>query len=124
MSKQTSGRPTSSRQKSGQQTAGQQTSGLQTSRTKPAVIGLLLGLFVAALDQTIVATAMPTVVKELGGFELFVWVFSAYMIASVVATPIFGKLSDIYGRKRFFLFGLVVFLIGSILCGLSTTMMQ
>lgn len=96
----------------------------QASKTKPAVIGLLLGLFVAALDQTIVATAMPTVVKELGGFELFVWVFSAYMIASVVATPIFGKLSDIYGRKRFFLLGLVVFLVGSILCGLSTSMTQ
>ncbi len=96
----------------------------QSSRMKPAVVGLLLGMFVAALDQTIVATAMPTVVKELGGFELFVWVFSAYMIASVVATPIFGKLSDIYGRKRFFLLGLVVFLIGSILCGLSTSMTQ
>jgi EmrB/QacA subfamily drug resistance transporter len=94
------------------------------SKTTPAVIGLMLGLFVAALDQTIVATAMPTVVKELGGFELFVWVFSAYMIASVVATPIFGKLSDIYGRKRFFLLGLVVFLVGSVLCGLSTTMTQ
>ncbi|MEX1030138.1 MAG: MDR family MFS transporter [Paenibacillaceae bacterium] len=94
------------------------------SKTTPAVIGLLLGMFVAALDQTIVATAMPTVVKELGGFELFVWVFSAYMIASVVATPIFGKLSDIYGRKRFFLLGLAVFLIGSILCGISTSMAQ
>jgi multidrug resistance protein len=94
------------------------------SRTTPAVVGLLLGMFVAALDQTIVATAMPTVVKELGGFELFVWVFSAYMIASVVATPIFGKLSDIYGRKRFFLLGLAVFLIGSILCGISTSMTQ
>lgn len=94
------------------------------SKNTPAVIGLLLGLFVAALDQTIVATAMPTVVKELGGFEQFVWVFSAYMIASVVATPIFGKLSDIYGRKRFFLLGLVIFLLGSILCGLSSTMTQ
>jgi EmrB/QacA subfamily drug resistance transporter len=96
----------------------------KNSKTTPAVIGLLLGLFVAALDQTIVATAMPTVVKELGGFEQFVWVFSAYMIASVVATPIFGKLSDIYGRKRFFLMGIIVFLIGSVLCGLSSTMLE
>lgn len=94
------------------------------SKTTPAVIGLLLGIFVAALDQTIVSTAMPTVVRELGGFESFVWVFSAYMIASVVATPIFGKLSDIYGRKLFFVLGLVVFLIGSMLCGISTSMTQ
>jgi EmrB/QacA subfamily drug resistance transporter len=94
------------------------------SKTTPTVIGLLLGMFVAALDQTIVATAMPTGVRELGGFESFVWVFSAYMIASVVATPIFGKLSDIYGRKLFFMLGLVVFLIGSILCGISTSMTE
>lgn len=59
------------------------------------VAGLMLGMFVGALDQTIVSTAMPTVITELGGFEHYVWVFSAYMIATVVATPIFGKLSDI-----------------------------
>ncbi len=95
-----------------------------TTLTKWVVPGLLLGLFVAALDQTIVATAMPTIVSELGGFEFFVWVFSAYMIATVVSTPIFGKLSDIYGRKRFFLFGLVVFIIGSILCGFAQSMTE
>jgi EmrB/QacA subfamily drug resistance transporter len=95
-----------------------------SSKTKWIVPGLLLGLFVAALDQTIVATAMPTVVSELGGFDLFVWVFSAYMIATVVSTPIFGKLSDIYGRKRFFLFGLVLFVTGSVLCGFADSMTQ
>ncbi len=94
------------------------------SKIKWTVFGLLLGLLMAALDQTIVATAMPTVVGEMGGYEQFVWVFSAYMIASVVATPIFGKLSDIYGRKIFFLIGIVVFLIGSILCGAASSMTQ
>lgn len=94
------------------------------SRTKWIVPGLLLGLFVAALDQTIVATAMPTIVSELGGFEYFVWVFSAYMIATVASTPIFGKLSDIYGRKRFFLFGLVLFVTGSVLCGFANSMTE
>ncbi|NDI37136.1 MDR family MFS transporter [Chengkuizengella sediminis] len=96
----------------------------QKTNSNFAVIGLLLGLFVASLDQTIVATAMPTIVSELGGYEYFVWVFSAYMIATVVSTPIFGKLSDMYGRKLFFLIGLVVFLIGSILCGLALNMSQ
>ncbi|MEF3306489.1 MDR family MFS transporter [Paenibacillus sp. GYB003] len=88
------------------------------------VAGLLLGMFVGALDQTIVSTAMPTVITELGGFEHYVWVFSAYMIATVVATPIFGKLSDIYGRKLFFQLGLVLFLIGSVLCGIAGTMTE
>jgi EmrB/QacA subfamily drug resistance transporter len=86
------------------------------------VAGLLLGIFVGALDQTIVSTAMPTIMTQLGGYEYYVWVFSAYMIATVIATPIFGKLSDIYGRKLFFQLGLVVFLLGSVLCGVAGTM--
>lgn len=94
------------------------------SNTKMTVIGLLLGLFMAALDQTIVSTAMPTIVADFGDFEHFVWVFSAYMIASVVSTPIFGKLSDMYGRKRFFIAGLSVFMISSMLCGLADNMTQ
>jgi EmrB/QacA subfamily drug resistance transporter len=88
------------------------------------VIGLMLGLLLAALDQTIVSTAMPTIVGKLGGLEQYVWVFSAYLIANVVSMPIFGKLGDMYGRKTFFLFGLVLFMIGSALCGTSTTMTQ
>ncbi|MCI3922587.1 MFS transporter [Paenibacillus sp. TRM 82003] len=94
------------------------------TKIKWVVAGLLLGLFVGALDQTIVSTAMPTIITELGGFEYYVWVFSAYMIATVIATPIFGKLSDIYGRKRFFLLGLVVFLLGSVLCGIAGSMTE
>ena len=92
------------------------------SNTKLVVAGLLLGLFMSALDQTIVSTAMTTIIKKLGGLESFIWVYSAYMIAMVVSTPIFGKLSDMYGRKRFFLMGLILFLLGSILCGTAQNM--
>ncbi len=94
------------------------------SNIRFVVTGLLFGIFMASLDQTIVSTAMPTIVSELGGLEKFIWVFSAYMIASVVSMPLFGKLSDMYGRKRFFLFGLSVFLLGSILSGTAENMLQ
>lgn len=94
------------------------------SNIKLVVAGLMLGLFMAALDQTIVSTAMATIIKKLGGMESFIWVYSAYMISMVVTTPIFGKLSDMYGRKRFFLLGIVVFMLGSILCGTATDMTQ
>ncbi|MUT68552.1 MDR family MFS transporter [Paenibacillus sp. NEAU-GSW1] len=96
----------------------------KNSSIKLVVAGLLLGLFMASLDQTIVSTAMTTIIKKLGGFESFIWVYSAYMIAMVVSTPIFGKLSDMYGRKRLFLLGLLLFLIGSILCGTAVNMDQ
>lgn len=66
------------------------------------VTGLMLALLLAALDQTIISTAMPTILGELGGLDQFVWVFSAYLIANVVSMPIFGKLGDMYGRKLFF----------------------
>ncbi|ASS74063.1 MFS transporter [Tumebacillus algifaecis] len=88
------------------------------------VAGLLLGILMAAMDNTIVATAMGTIVGDLGGLEQFVWVTSAYLVASMAGMPIFGKLSDMYGRKRFFIFGLIVFLIGSVLCGIAQTMTQ
>lgn len=91
---------------------------------KLAIAGLLLGLFMAALDQTIVSTAMKTIIQRLGGLDKFIWVYSAYMIAMVVATPIFGKLSDMFGRKRFFLLGVTLFLLGSILCGTAQNMDQ
>ncbi|BFH65526.1 hypothetical protein PAJ34TS1_61180 [Paenibacillus azoreducens] len=81
------------------------------------VAGLLLGILIAAIDNTIVATAMGTIIGDLGGLDQFVWVTSAYMVAEMAGMPIFGKLSDMYGRKRFFVFGIVVFLIGSMLCG-------
>ncbi|WP_138494250.1 MDR family MFS transporter [Paenibacillus pinistramenti] len=88
------------------------------------VAGLLLGILMSAMDNTIVTTAMGTIVSDLGGMDQFVWVTSAYMVAVMAGTPIFGKLSDMYGRKRFYIFGIVVFLLGSILCGLAGSITQ
>ncbi|HET7657992.1 MAG TPA: MDR family MFS transporter [Bacillales bacterium] len=88
------------------------------------VAGLMLGIFIASMDQTIVATAMGTIVSDLGGLENFVWVTSAYLVTEMAGMPIFGKLSDMYGRKRFFVFGLIVFLIGSILSGTADSITQ
>jgi EmrB/QacA subfamily drug resistance transporter len=96
----------------------------EESNLKLVVAGLLLGIFMAAMDNTIVATAMGTIVSDLGGFDKFVWVTSAYMVAVMAGMPIFGKLSDMYGRKRFFIFGLIVFLLGSALCGIAQTIEQ
>jgi EmrB/QacA subfamily drug resistance transporter len=86
--------------------------------------GLMLAMVLASLDQTIVATALPTIVGELGGFEQLSWVVTAYLLTSTVSTPIYGKLGDLYGRKRIFLFAIVVFLLGSALCGLAQDMGQ
>ncbi|MEC5189316.1 MFS family permease [Geobacillus thermodenitrificans] len=95
--------------------------GNKETKTGFVVIALLLGIFVASMDNTVVATAMATIVADLGGLKQFVWVTSAYMVAEMAGMPIFGKLSDMYGRKRFFLFGIVVFLLGSVLCGMAQT---
>src|SRR5260370_4113612 len=79
--------------------------------------GLLLTLLMAALDQTIVGTAMPRIISQLNGFDRYPWVTTAYLLTSTIAVPIFAKLSDIYGRKWFFLAGTVVFVIASAFCG-------
>ena len=86
--------------------------------------GLMIGLFLAALDQTIVATALPTMVGELGGLEQLSWVVTAYLLASTVTAPLYGKISDLYGRKIVFQAAIILFLAGSILCGLSQNMGQ
>lgn len=86
--------------------------------------GVMLAMLLAALDQTIVATAMPKIVRDLNGFNHFSWVFTAYMLSSAVTVPIYGKLSDIYGRRGFYLAAIALFLIGSVLCGLSQGMGQ
>ncbi|MFC8393671.1 DHA2 family efflux MFS transporter permease subunit [Streptomyces sp. NPDC057238] len=85
---------------------------------------LLLGLLLAALDQTIVATALPTIVSELGGLEHLSWVVTAYLLASTAATPLWGKLGDQYGRKKLFQTAIVIFLVGSALCGAAQDMPQ
>jgi EmrB/QacA subfamily drug resistance transporter len=86
--------------------------------------GLMVTLALAALDQTIVATALPRIVGDLGGITQYSWVFTAYMLTSTVTVPLYGKLGDVYGRKRLFLFSIVVFLIGSALCGAAQSMTQ
>nr|WP_312892666.1 MDR family MFS transporter [Allostreptomyces psammosilenae] len=83
---------------------------------------LMLAMLLAALDQTIVSTALPTIASELGGLEHLSWVVTAYLLASTVATPLWGKLGDMYGRKRFFQAAIVIFLIGSALCGIAGSM--
>ena len=85
---------------------------------------LMLGMFLAALDQTIVATALPTIVGELGGLDHLSWVVTAYLLAATVSTPIYGKLGDMLGRKPVFLAAILIFLAGSMLAGLSQSMDQ
>src|SRR5690242_11820170 len=86
--------------------------------------GLLLVMLLSALDSTIVATALPTIVGELGGLERLSWVVTAYLLAQTVVTPLYGKLGDQYGRKRVLQLAIVVFLLGSALCGASRDMLQ
>ncbi len=86
--------------------------------------GVMLAIFLASLDQTIVSTAMPRIITDLGGLDRFTWVVTAYLVASTTAVPIVGKLSDIYGRKSFYIAGIAVFLTGSVLAGQSQTMNQ
>lgn len=88
------------------------------------IVALLLATLMASMDNTILATAMGTIVGDLGGFDKLMWVTSAYMIAEMAGMPIFGKLSDMYGRKRFFIFGIIVFMIGSALCGTANSIVQ
>ncbi|MEV4639422.1 MDR family MFS transporter [Actinoplanes sp. NPDC049548] len=86
--------------------------------------GLMMGMFLAALDQTIMATATRTIADDLNGFNLQAWATTAFLITSTISTPLYGKLSDIYGRRPFFLFAIGIFIVGSMLCGLSQNMYE
>src|SRR5260221_1248101 len=88
------------------------------------VSGVILGMLLASLGQTIVGTALPRIVANLGGLEHYAWVVTAYLLASTVSIPIYGKLSDIYGRRIIFIGGMVIFLAGSALAGTSQDMTQ
>src|SRR3989475_4048142 len=94
-------------------------------RTKLAILGaILLTLFLASLDQTVVGTALPRIITELNGASLYVWVVSAYLLTSTVTVPIYGKFSDVFGRKVMLMIGVAVFLIGSWLSGASQNMTE
>jgi len=95
---------------------------LQTGHRHWILIACMLAMFMAAIEVTIVATAMPTIIAELGGFSQFGWVFSIYLLTQAVSVPLYGRLADLYGRKMMFFIGTAIFLIGSVLCGFAHSM--
>src|ERR1051325_8645129 len=96
----------------------------QKPRVRLIFVALLLVLLLAALDQTIVSTALPTIVGDLGGISHPSWVVTAYLLAATITGPLYGKLGDLYGRKKVLQTAIVVFLVGSVLCGLAQSMTQ
>lgn len=97
---------------------------MSRTRTILTTIGIMVGLFMASMEVTVIATAMPTIVGQLGGLAIYSWAFSAYMLTSTTTVPIYGKLSDIYGRRPIFAIAMLVFLGGSVLCGMAQSMGQ
>lgn len=95
---------------------------LEPKKVTPIMFGLMLSLFLANLDQTIVATCLPAIARDLQGWEMMAWVISAYLVTSTAMTPIYGRLSDHYGRRRVMLFAISLFVLASVFCALSTTM--
>jgi EmrB/QacA subfamily drug resistance transporter len=97
---------------------------ISVARRRAITAGLLLGMSLGALEATVIGTAMPTVIAALGGLAHYSWVFSAYLLTSTASVPIWGRLSDLYGRRRMYLLGVLAFLVGSAACGAATTMVQ
>jgi len=97
---------------------------LMDKSRKVLLLGLFLGMFFASLDQTVVGTAMPRIIGELGGLSIMTWVTTAYMLSSTTVVPIAGKMADIFGRRNLYISGLTIFMLGSALAGTSQTMMQ
>jgi EmrB/QacA subfamily drug resistance transporter len=97
---------------------------MSSARRWAVTIGIMTGTFIAALEATVVGTAMPTVIASLGGINHYSWVFSAYIVTSTVTVPVWGKLSDLYGRRLMYQLGIGMFLVGTLLSGLSTSMTQ
>src|SRR5215212_1708349 len=92
------------------------------SERGPVLIGVMLSTALVAIDATIIATAVPSIVADVGGFAEFPWLFSIYLLAQAVTVPVYGKLADLFGRKPVMLFGIGLFLVGSILCGVAWSM--
>jgi len=99
-----------------------ETAELNTEHRHWILIGCMLAMFMAAIEVTIVATAMPTIIADLGGFSQFGWVFSIYLLTQAVSVPLYGRLADMWGRKRLLFIGVSLFLLGSILCGFAHSM--
>jgi EmrB/QacA subfamily drug resistance transporter len=99
-------------------------SALPRRQVRITLAGVMLAMFLGSLDQTIVGTAMPRIITDLGGFTQYTWVTTAYIIASTITVPITGKLTDMFGRKWFYVAGISIFVAGSLLCGISQTMTQ
>jgi EmrB/QacA subfamily drug resistance transporter len=97
---------------------------LSSKRKKVVLAGILMGMFLSAMTNTTVSTAMPRILSALGGMEYISWALTAYMLTSTISMPIFGKLADMYGRKPFYIGGIIVFCIGCILCGTAVNMTQ
>ena len=98
--------------------------GLTHRQILTILAGLMLGMFLAALDQTIVSTAIRTIADDLQGYDMQAWVTTAYLVTSTIVTPLYGKLSDLYGRKPFFLLAISIFVVGSLLCSMATSMYE
>src|SRR5437660_8037987 len=96
-----------------------ESSEIASGRRQAITAGLLLGMTLGALEATVVSTAMPTVIATLGGLAHYSWVFSAYLLTSTASVPIWGRLSDLYGRRRMYLLGIAVFVVGSALSGMA-----
>ncbi|HEY7269813.1 MAG TPA: MFS transporter, partial [Dehalococcoidia bacterium] len=94
----------------------------EVSDRRLITLALFVATFLVSLDASVVSTAMPTVIGQIGGIELYAWVFSAYLLTSTVTVPIYGKLADLFGRKPVFLFSVALFMVGSMLCGQAQTM--
>ena len=97
---------------------------MDEARKRRVLFGVMLSVFLGAMESTVVATAMPTVVQDLGGIRIYSWVFSGFLLTSTVTMPLWGRLSDIFGRRPMYLSGLAIFLLGSALSGVSQDMIQ
>src|SRR5690349_13994408 len=100
----------------------QSTMPISQRRKMTIYIAVLVGMFMATLDMQIVATALPTIAADLGKLELFGWVGAAYLLATAAVTPFYGKLGDLFGRKRVFMFAIALFTVGSLACGIAWSM--
>ena len=102
--------------------AGSSSAIMSTGRRRAVTGALLLGTFLSSIEVTVVGAAMPTIVEQLGGLALYPWVFSAYLLCQTITIPLYGRLADLYGRRPIYVAGVALFLVGSVLCGLASSM--